>query len=827
MKKLYLNILFLVLSVSLMAQGGVITGTVSDSDSGEPLIGANVVIKGSLNGDETDINGKFNISGLSEGSTYTITASYVGYGSMEQSVTVSGTTTVDFKLVEGTVFGEEVVISATRRPEKITESPASIEVISKKELENWGSFNTGELLSRLKGVDYIRSGVVGTGINVRGFNSNFNAKNAQVTDGRFSSLVATGLPFGPLSPQIKEDIERVEVILGPNSALYGPNAHNGLVNIITKDPRSSQGTTVALGAGNQSVFTARARHAQALNDKFAFKLNFEYTRGEEFDFADSVYIDRTDNAGNGGPDGIKEGYEELDLDNEFEFIKGGASLYYSLNSESDLIFSYDASNSTYLAPTNVGRNEIVDWKIQTFHLRYVSPRFFAQAYLSLSDTEDTHSLDDRTKAYYSALDGGATESEAFATSMDGGARFIDDSKRWNAELQYNNTWGKFSMVTGVQFQKDFANSHGTYLLDKDEDDYITVSQIGWYGQGQYNIGNGFKATVATRADNHEIYGFNFVPKVGITKNIKRGTFRATYGQGVAAPTILNMYGDLFGGLILGNAEGFTVLTFDEQGNANGTKQVEKQTIEKLQTFEVGYKGTIGSDKLYADVNAYYNISEDFLSPVTVVGVATHRGDTPIEEVQSAYGVYGGLVATYVNFGKFNTYGFDVGLNYMVNENVTLDLNYSYFDYPIDENDLKNDFNGDGTVTKLDVLVNAPKNKASFGINYSKNKLYGNVFVRWVEAYDYFSSFQIAAKTQNLSYRGTPIREDARSTDSYNYGPLGGFVNVDLGLGYKINDKFTASAAITNLFDSEYREFTASPFIGRLYSVEFRMNIPKK
>ncbi|WP_420316869.1 TonB-dependent receptor [Ekhidna sp.] len=818
MKNLYLTLVLTLLSAGIFAQGGSITGTVTDSETGEALIGANVVIKGTTNGDVTDPNGKFEIKGLANG-TYVVVASYVGFQAIEQSVSVSGSAvTIDFQLEEGTVFGEEVVISGSRQPEKITETPATIEIISSKDLENWGSFNTGELLSRLKGVDYIRSGVVGTGINVRGFNSNFNAKNAQVTDGRFSSLVATGLPFGPLSPQIKEDIDRVEVILGPNSALYGPNAHNGLVNIITKDPRASEGTTVVLGAGNQNVFTSRLRHAQILNDKFSFKVNFEYTRGEEFQFADSVYIDRTDNSGNGGPDGIKEGYEEYDLDNDFEFIKGGLGLYYTLNDDSDLIFSYDVSNSTYLSPTNVGRNEIIDWKIQTFHLRYVSPRIFAQAYLSLSDTRDTHSLDDRTKAYWASRDGGASEAEAAEASLQSGARFIDDSKRWNGEVQYNNNWGAFNFVTGVQFQRDMANSHGTYLLDENEDDFITVDQIGWYGQGQYAFGSGFKGTVALRADNHDVYGFNFVPKVGLTKTVESGTFRITYGQGVAAPTILNMYGDLFGGLILGNAEGFTL--------TDGSK-VEKQTIEKLQTYEIGYKGNIGSKKLYADVNAYYNISENFLSPVTVVGVTTHRGDTPIEDVQSAYGVYGGLVATYVNFGKFNTYGFDIGLNYLVNQRITLDFNYSYFDYPIDEDKLENDFNGDGTVNKLDLLVNAPKNKASFGINYNKDKIFGNVFVRWVEEYDYFSSFQIAAATQDLTYRGTPIVEDARSTDSYNYGPLAGFVNVDLGFGYRITDTFTSAIAVTNLFDSEYREFTASPFIGRLYSIELKLDLPGK
>lgn len=811
MKTVYLTIMLTFFAGSVFAQGGSISGKITDANTGEALIGASVMIKGTQKGDVTDVNGQFRISNVSDGD-YTVVVTFVGFETMEQSVAVSGANaSVDFQLAEGAIFGQEVVISGTRMAEKITESPATIEVISKKDLEQWGSFNTGELLSRLKGVDYIRTGVVGTGVNVRGFNSNFNAKNLQVTDGRFSTLVATGLPFGPLSPQIKEDIERVEVILGPNSALYGPNAHNGLVNIITKDPRSSEGTTMAIGVGNQNVATARFRHANVLNDKWAFKVMLEHTSGQEFQYSDSVYINR---------DGVpgKEGYKEFDLDNGFEFIKGSVGLYYSLTDETDLIFSYDGSNSTYLSATNVGRNEIVDWQLHSFHLRLVSPHFFAQAYATYSNTDNTHSLDDRTKAFYTLLDGGATYSQAKSGSMDFGARFIDDSKRYNGELQYHNDFGKFNFVTGVQVQRDMANSHGTYLLDETPDDYIIVDQLGWYTQGQYAFGSGFKAIGSVRVDNHEIYGTNVVPKVGLTKTNQSGTFRATYGQGIAAPTILNMYGNLFGGLILGNAEGFTL--------ADGSK-VEKQTIEKLQTYEVGYKGTVLSKKLYMDVNAYYNISEDFLSPVTVVGVTTMRGDTPIEEVQSAYGTYGGLVATYVNFGKFETYGFDIGLSYSLSKNYSIDINYSYFDYPIDEDKLENDFDKDGKVTKLDVLVNAPKNKGSIGLNMSYDRLYGSIFARWVQAFDYFSSFQIAAKTQDLTYRGTPIVENARSTDSWNYGPLGGFVNVDLGLGYRVTDNFITSVAVTNLFDSEVREFTASPFIGRLYSVEFKMNLPGK
>ena len=196
-------------------------------------------------------------------------------------------------LTQTTVIAGEVVVSASRRPEKLTEAPATISVINARQIDELPSFNVGELLARQKGVDYIRNGVLGAGINVRGFNSAFNPKNLQMNDARLSKLIAMGLPLGPLTSVVKEDIERIEVVLGPSAALYGPNAHNGLVNTISKDPRRTAGPIVALGLGNQSVFLGRFRHAQVLNSKLAFKVTGEYTRGEDFAYTDTVYYTNT------------------------------------------------------------------------------------------------------------------------------------------------------------------------------------------------------------------------------------------------------------------------------------------------------------------------------------------------------------------------------------------------------------------------------------------------------------------------------------------------------------------------------------------------------
>lgn len=810
MKKILLLTLLLSacwLGVRGQSSKGTVEGFVRAFESEQALIGANVMVKGSGNtGATTNARGAYSLT-LSEGS-YTLSVTYMGFEVLDQEVKVEAgeTVKVNFNLKESSVMlGDGVVISANRKVEKITETPATIEVITADQIAETPTFNPGELLARQKGVDFVRSGVVGTGINVRGFNSNFNAKNLQVTDGRFSTLIATGLPFGPLNTVVKEDVERVEVILGPNSALYGPNAHNGLVNTITKDPRTHEGTTIAIGAGNQNMLTTRARVAEKINDKFAFKVSGEYTQGEEFEYMDSVYIGEM-------------AVPEYDLDRDFDFLRGEAALYYTPKEGHDVILSYGGSNSTYLAPTNVGRNQIKDWRINYLQAKYVSPHFFAQVYNTWSKTDSTYSISDRTKAYYAGIAAGMSEEEAAgAQSYSTGALFIDDSKRWNAEAQYNNSLAGFDFIIGAQWQRDMANSHGTYLLDEDENDYITIDQYGGYGQLERKFtGTGLKAVGTFRADYHEVYGFNFLPKLGVVYTQGRHNWRLTYGKGMAAPTILNMYGNLFGGLILGNAEGFTV---------EGQENVEKQRVEQLQTIELGYKGQVVKNKLFVDANAYYNISEDFLSPVTSAGVVSQRGNQPIEEVQDLYATYQGLVYTYINFGQFDTYGADFGINYFFNDALSMSVNYSYFSYNIDEENMENDFNNDGEVNKLDLLVNAPNNKASVALNYSDGKFFGSIFSRWVQEYDYFSSYQIAAETQDLTYRGYPIVEDARSGNAWNYGPLGGFVTFDLSMGYRINSTFTLSGQVTNVFNTEMREFTASPPTGRLISAELKINLP--
>jgi len=813
---------------------GSLSGKVT-GDDGSALEGANVIIKGLRIGATTDGKGMYTLENIPAG-TQTVSVSYIGYSRAEELVDIVAgkETSLDFDMEEAGLFGDEVIISASRRAEKITNAPATINVIRARAIEELPAFNIGELAARQKGVDYVRSGLVGTGLNVRGFNSAFNPKNLQVNDNRISSLIATGLPLGALSTVVKEDIERVEIILGPAAVLYGPNAHNGLVNTITKDPRDYAGTTVALGGGVEvsdnetpaNVYTGRLRHAQVLNDKFAFKVTGEFTQGRDYQFVDSVYIG-----------GIA--FPELDLDTDFHSYRAEGQVIYSPDKNNDIILQAGHSNSSNLGPTNAGRNQIKDWRLSYVQARYQSPRIFAQVYHTWSNTDSTYAINQRTQNYTNLLANGFTDEEARELSytsqyfpldsvngifLPRGAIFVDNSRRLNAEVQYNNSWNGFSLITGIQDQLDIANSNGTYLLDGGGNEPIVINQIGGYAQAEYTTG-AIKLLAAARADYHDLYGFNFLPRAAVLYIMDQGAVRLTYGRGIAAPTILNLEGDLFGGLLLGNGEGFTL--------SDGTV-IDPLQVETINTIELGYKGTLGG-KLYVDVNGYFNMSQNFLSPAINIATdgrtVTQRGDVSMTEVIPGTTEAGApFVLTYVNFGAVNTFGADFGFQYAFNKELSARLNYSYFGFDLDEEDLDNDGNGDGVVNVNDLPINTPAHKLGVGLDYRKtlageSAIFASLFGRWVAAYDFFSGINVAAATnEELIYGGSPVVEGQVVGRDFNEGPLGGFFNIDLSVGYKINKTATFSLQCTNLLNSDVREFVAAPSMRRMLNAELKINL---
>lgn len=853
MTRLLLLIAIIVSSMTAIAQTtGKISGKITDGLSGQPLRGATVTIKRTNNSVTTNADGAFTLNNVKPGKAVLI-ISYIGFGDNETNVQVTegGEAVVNSTLRISTKTEDEVVVSASKRPEKITKAPASISIITNRDIEQTSSFNVAELASKIQGVEFVRTGVDGVGINARGFNNAFNAKILAMTDGRNSMMAGgSGLAAGVMNTVIKEDVARVEVVLGPNSALYGPNAHNGIVNTITKDPRVYQGTTLAISAGNQDVFSGRFRQATKINDKWAYKITGEYTTGKDFTFNDSVYA----GGGPGGVYGPAKAIPERIPSYQFKHQRGSADLYYSPTKKTDIIVSYGGSNNDFLSVNNVGRNQIRGWKFSYLQARLVTAHWFAQVYETWTNVGTSYGIPGYTRDFYNRTHstitdpanpafgavGLLTPEKAEANALRLGNMFKETSKRFNSEVQYNYFFKNIGLglVTGVSYQQDNPNTYGTSLADANQK--IEVKQVGAVVQLEKTLPADFKLVGALRVDNHSAFGNLVAPKIALVKGVPGGSIRFTYGRANSAPLILFQSASVFN-LVFGNGNG--VKYIPNGANVNDPASIvttQKLKVEKIGTFEVGYKGKVNS-KLYVDINGYYGNTTDFLSPaISVGGRALSVGTIPIPNLlipgttNDAGILSGAAYSTYFNYGQVASYGVDLGVNYYMTDHVSLAAKYSWFGSDITKDNIKNDANKDGYVSNEEKSLNAPANRLSATLSFqdlAKKRLFINLSARMVQRYDFYSGSQIGTQAGEGSrgkvYAGiNPINGLPRNNlKNFDHGALGGFTTIDISTGYKFNELVTFGAGVSNLFNTTQREFVGSPSIGRLVSAEIRVHIP--
>ena len=134
-------------------------------------------------------------------------------------------------------------------------------------------------------------------------------------------------------------------------------------------------------------------------------------------------------------------------------------------------------------------------------------------------------------------------------------------------------------------------------------------------------------------------------------------------------------------------------------------------------------------------------------------------------------------------------------------------------------------NNDGKVEDyVDIQVNSPAHKANLSLRYFKDNLFGTIAARYISTFNFFAGETIASETiPNKFYQGFPIVEGQQVNGTYNEGSLGGFVNIDVNIGYKFLDKFTIIGGVINVTNAEVRDFATSPTIRRMFNVELRVD----
>lgn len=256
-------------------------------DNHEPLPGVSVAIKNTPKGTVTDTTGKFSLI-INQKLPFTLYIRSVGFAPQEVEVR-NAAMSLTIQLTSQTYIANEVVVTASRVPEKILRSPVAIEKLDLRALKETPAASFYDALGNVKGVQLTTSSLTFKVPNTRGFNIPNNFRFMQLVDGIDMQAATLGVPLGNAIGPTELDIQSIEITPGAASALYGMNAINGMANLITRNPFNAQGLSVFHRVGINHVdgkdhaagfLTETAiRFAKAYKGKFAFKINASYLRG--------------------------------------------------------------------------------------------------------------------------------------------------------------------------------------------------------------------------------------------------------------------------------------------------------------------------------------------------------------------------------------------------------------------------------------------------------------------------------------------------------------------------------------------------------------------
>ncbi|HLA55609.1 MAG TPA: carboxypeptidase-like regulatory domain-containing protein, partial [Flavobacterium sp.] len=348
---MYLFILSLFFCGATFAQNS-ISGSVTDS-SNQPVPGANIRIVGETTGTVSDADGNFMLSSA-KGFPVAVEVSSIGF--TNQKVTITSSQKIAVKLAEEETRLNEIVVSASRTPERVIESPVTIERMGPAEIKATSSPSFYDGLENLKEVHFNTSSLSFKSINTRGFATVANTRFMQLVDGMDNSSPALNFVLGNLIGVSELDVASVELLPGASSALYGANAFNGILFMNSKSPFTNQGISTYFKYGKTSQKTAGTndyydfgiRAATAFTPYLAAKANFTYMRATEWIASDqrSMTGGNDFREGNQNYDGLnlygdevttfitnvgqvsRTGYREQDLnDNKIESVKADFSVH--------------------------------------------------------------------------------------------------------------------------------------------------------------------------------------------------------------------------------------------------------------------------------------------------------------------------------------------------------------------------------------------------------------------------------------------------------------------------------------------------------------------
>lgn len=602
------------------AQRATLTGRVTDANDGMGLPSANVVVsvQGTLDsgtGAATDTDGRYRIERLTAG-TYRVQVRYIGYQDFTTTVTLAEgeTRQLDVALRPGAFDLNNVVVSASRQAEQVLEAPASVSVLGTQEIQQAVTPSSVGAIRNEASVDMAQTGVDRQEVVLRGFNNAFSGATYVLVDYRQAAVPSLGVNIYSIMPNMGIDLERIEIVRGPGSALYGAGVDAGVVHFLTQDPFTNPGTAFSLSGGQQSLFGFEGRHAGVVGDKVGYKITAAYTRAEDFALDPDNSLDSTQLAADftyanpsAAPDfqNVDPATGKLLRDNDYQKINVNGLVQYRLRPGVTLSLNGGYSSFSGTVLSGIGTLQGKDFGYTYGQVRLQAGSFFSQFYVNRNS---------------------AGESYVYGTGMS----VVDNGMQYVGQAQYD--WGiseKQRVIFGVDARLTRPDTEGTILGRNEEDDDIT--QAGVYAQSTSNLTSKIDLTLALRGDyTNVVDGVQLSPRAALVyKATPSNTFRVTYNRAFSSPGTNSLFLDIAGAqrtlsgdyrLIFqarGVRDGFTFNNF-RQNNAvvpflpvppffGGSAPVDAYPL--LPVYAAGVSGALGNPQAFAALTANLNAAQ--------------------------------------------------------------------------------------------------------------------------------------------------------------------------------------------------------------------------
>jgi iron complex outermembrane receptor protein len=793
---------FSVASPQVHAQQGSIAGTVRAGDTGESLPGANVSLVEVTRGTSTDAEGAFRLEGVPAG-TYTLRVSFVGYSAAERDVDVSPnqTTTINVRLALSSEQFEEMVVTGSREEERRAEAPVQIEVIGSEDIKTAGGETFWSSTAGLKGVDFSRVGLNQQSISMRGFDTHYGSRLVQMKNGRLAQIPGVGIPQVNYVPTSRLDVRQMEVVVGPASALYGPNAHAGVINVLTKTPWDESGGALSVRGGDRDFLDVTGRAAGTIGEDFGWKVTGQYMRGNDYRpptggpnarSADSTHFFNTQ-------------FNERELVDGYDIrsLRGQASLYYRFAERWQVKGSYGYSVNDNFETTTFGRLRTRDFRLQYQNLELTSDHWTLRGTHTSNDAGNSYSIDllarSARQSFIETRQSGtspeAARQEALSQvpSLRDSSLWALEGDLWDGEVRYNNSFGvgggSVSFQTGIQVRRYAPTSNRTFLADAIGRD-LGVTEAGAFLQVDYRPTDALRLNTAARVD--ERAGERaFSPKASLVYSATDDhIFRLTYNRAFKFPETIQRH--YYAGVIRGNNSGFVVRDGPTL-SADVVRRIDPLEPEEVNSIELGYRGQFG-DRLSANIVGFTSWYSNFVSPLTFVASPdpslVEGAAGPTFAFQNGGLIEGGTLLTFFNYGEAVVRGLDLGLTYAAGEKLTLTGTLSLIDRARFDK---------GTAAES-LLLNVPRAKVKGGIK-----------VRDVGFEGYFLNFTGRWKAAHRFRAGY-----WDSAQFYDDGEIPSRFSANLIVGYTVpGTGLSLKGSATNLLDTTVPDKLGAPRTGRL------------